>query len=139
MADAELLNVGYVVAGGLIGSLMITLFPYFTDKRAVEIQQSVIRMKQPETRTPEEQYLLDLKYPGFFDEYRFRFFFGLLTGIGATIAFLNSGLTGVSAMTASQAIFAGFTASGMFSALADKIVNVGSATLVKAKAAVANK
>lgn len=100
---------------------MITLFPYFLDKNAVETSKEQIRRKPEAQRTDDEKYLLALEYPGFFAEYKYRFFFGLIVGIGSVLAFLNTGLTSVSAMTYGQALFTGFTASGMFSALADKI------------------
>lgn len=117
----ELIGMAAVVFGGLAGSTMITLFPYFLDKNAVEANQEQIRRKPESDRTDDENYLLNLKYPGFFAEYKFRFGFGLLVGVGAVLAFLNSNLSGISAMTTGTALFAGFTASGMFSALADKI------------------
>lgn len=121
MADSELLGIAFVIFGGLAGATMITLFPYFMDKNAVETQKEQIRRKPEDQRTDDEKYLLALEYPGFFAEYKYRFLFGLITGIGSVIAFLNTGLTDVATMTYGQALFAGFTASGMFSALADKI------------------
>jgi hypothetical protein len=126
LADPELFNLAYVVVGGLIGSSLLTLFPYFNEKKLLEEKQAAIRAKPPETRTPEEQYIIDAKPQGFFEEYKYRFFFGLLAGVGLTLAFLQTGLTNVSGMTPGAAIFSGITASGFLSALADKIRSSGS-------------
>lgn len=117
----ELVNVGFIVLGGFIGSSLLTLFPYFMDKKNVEEQQAEIRKKAPEQRTPDENYLLEAKPAGFFSEYKYRFFFGLLAGVGSVLAFLQAGLSEVGNLTTGAAVFSGITASGFFSALADKI------------------
>jgi len=131
LADSELVNVGFVIVGGFIGSTIMTLFPYFTEKNAVEKEQADIRKKLPDTRTPEEKYLLEAVPPGFLAEYKYRFFFGLLAGIGSVIAFLQTDLANVGGMTAGAAVFSGITASGFLSGLADKIRSVGNGMVAK--------
>lgn len=116
-----LLNVGFVIFGGFIGSALITLFPYFMNKSKLETDKEAIRAKPEANRTPEETYLLDNKLPGFFEEYKYRFTFGLVSGIGISLAFIQSNLETVTNYTTGAAIFAGLTASGFMSALADKI------------------
>ena len=121
MADSQLINIGFVVFGGFIGSALVTLFPYFMDKGKLEQKQSEIYAKPEATRTPEEQYILTQKPRSFFDEYKYRFTFGLVSGIGISLAFIQTNLDTVGAYTTGQAIFSGLTASGFMSALADKI------------------
>jgi hypothetical protein len=120
LAD-ELVNIGFIIIGGFIGSSLLTLFPYFMDKKKTEELQAEIRKKAPEARTPEENYILESKPAGFFSEFKYRFFFGLLAGIGSVLAFLQAGLGEVGNLTTGAAVFSGITASGFFSALADKI------------------
>jgi len=115
------LNIGFVIFGGFIGAAIITLFPYFMDKSKREEAIVIIRDKTPETRTPEEKFLLENKLPGFFDEYKYRFSFGIIGGIGLVLAFLANNIDTVSTYTSGGAFVAGMTASGFFSALADKI------------------
>ena len=132
MAEQDLINLVFVVIGGLIGSALITLFPYFNGKKALEEQKEAINNKPPETRTPEEKFILEQQSQGFFEEYKYRFFFGLLSGIGLVLAFLQGSLADLGNLTTGGAIFAGITASGFLTALADKIRDTGTATTVKA-------
>ncbi len=131
--ESELANIGFVVVGGFIGSTMLTLFPYFMEKNAVEKQQSDIRKKPPADRTPEETYILDAVPIGFLAEYKYRFLFGLLAGIGSVLAFLQTDLANVGGMTHGAALFSGMTASGFLSALADKIRAVSSNVVATVK------
>lgn len=121
MADNELAQIIAVIAGGLVGSTILTLFPYFMGKGAIEKQQADIRAKPPEQRTPEEEYLLEIKYPGFWAEYKYRFSFGLLAGVASALASLNTGLEQVATMTGGQAFLFGLGTTGFFTALADRI------------------
>lgn len=117
-----LINIGFVVFGGFIGSALVTLFPYFMTKAKREEDLAAIRAKPEDVRTPEETYNLQNKLPGFFEEYKYRFTFGLVSGIGISLAFIQANTDAVNAYTtAGQSIFAGLTASGFMSALADKI------------------
>jgi hypothetical protein len=117
----ELLNVAFVIFGGFIGSALVTLFPYFMTKSKREEDLDAIRNKPEANRTPEETYMLNNKLPGFFEEYKYRFTFGLVSGIGLSLAFIQANEGVVTTYTTGQAIFAGLTASGFMSALADKI------------------
>jgi len=117
----ELINIGFVIFGGFIGSSIITLFPYFMDKGKLETRQAEIYAKPEATRTPEEQYLLTQKPRGFFEEYKYRFTFGLISGIGITLAFVSQNISTIGTYTSGAAVIAGLTASGFMSALADKI------------------
>jgi len=119
--DDIIVNIAFVVIGGLIGSSLVTLWPYFMNKSKREEEIALIRDKPEATRTPEEIFLLNQKLPGFFDEYKYRFSFGLFTGIGLSLAFVQMNVDTVTGYTSGQAIFAGLTASGFMSALADKI------------------
>jgi hypothetical protein len=116
-----LVNIGFVIFGGFIGSALVTLFPYFMNKSKREEDLAAIRDKPEASRTPEETYLLNNKLPGFFEEYKYRFTFGLVSGIGLSLAFIQANTAAVDTYTSGQAIFAGLTASGFMSALADKI------------------
>ena len=128
MVETELINAAAVVAGGLIGSAALTVFPYFMGKGAVEKQQQDIRMKPPETRTPEENYILSAQYPGFMQEYKWRFSFGLLGGLALTFAYLSSNVGTVGTLTTLQAIITGITTFGFLTALVDKIRSSGGNT-----------
>ena len=119
--EAEFINAAAVIIGGLIGSSALTLFPYFMDKGAVEKQQEAIRRKPETQRTDDEQYLLDMKYPGFMAEYKYRFFFGLLSGLGLTFAYLSSNVGSIGTLDTLQAMISGITTSGFLTAIADKI------------------
>ena len=110
-----------MVFGGFIGSALMTLFPYFLTKNKLETKQEEIYAKPEDQRTPEEKYILTQKSRGFFEEYKYRFTFGLVSGIGITLAFVVNNLPSVAAYTTGGAIVAGITASGFMSALADKI------------------
>ena len=131
MVETELINSAYVIVGGLIGTSTLTVFPYFMEKGAMEKQQEDIRKKAPDTRTAEENYLLDAKYPGFFAEYKYRFFFGLLSGLGLTFAYLSANVGSIATLSTLQAIIAGVTTSGFLTAVADKIRTVGTTETTK--------
>ena len=129
MADqlTEVLNVIAVIAGGIIGSALLTLFPYFMDKAAFEKQVSDIRRKPEASRTEEEKFLLTMEQQSFFAEYKFRFFFGLLAGVGTVLAWLASNRTSVETMDPLTGLLSGVTTSGFLTAIADKIRSSGSA------------
>lgn len=117
-----LINIGFVIFGGFIGSALVTLFPYFMQKAKREEDLAAIRAIPEANRTPEQIYDLQNKLPGFFEEYKYRFTFGLVSGVGISLAFIQANTDAVNQYTtAGQSIFAGLTASGFMSALADKI------------------
>ena len=134
----EVLNVISVIAGGIIGSALLTLFPYFMDKAQFEKQVSDIRRKPEDQRTEEEKFLLTIRPQSFFGEYKFRFFFGLLAGVGTVLAWLASNITQIGVMDPLTALLSGVTTSGFLTAIADKIRSSGSAlstAVMEAKAA----
>ena len=128
MVEAELINAAAVVAGGLIGSSALTVFPYFMGKGAIEKQQEDIRKKPPETRTPEENYLIEAEYPGFLQEYKYRFSFGLLAGLAVSFAYLASNTGNIGTLTTLQALLTGITTSGFLTSVADKMRAFGGNT-----------
>ena len=142
MADPllEAMNVIAVIAGGVIGSALLTLFPYFMDKAAFEKQVSDIKRKPVEQRTEDEKFLLTLEPQSFFQEYKFRFFFGLLAGVGTVLAWLAGNRASIGTMDTLTALLSGVTTSGFLTAVADKIRSSGSSlasAVQQAKGAVA--
>jgi len=120
MVDSSI--VGFLIFGGLVGALFLSLWPYLRKKQAFEAEIEAIREKPESERTDAEKFKLTIVPESFLQEYKFRFFFGLLVGIGASFAAIQSNLGGLTENTTSwEAFFGGLTASGFFTAIANEI------------------
>lgn len=98
-------------------------------KNAWEQEVQAIREKPEAERTDAEKYKLTVTPQSFWQEYRYRFMFGLITGIGATLAAIQGLLGGINESTTTfSAFFQGMTASGFFTAVADKVRSTGTVT-----------
>ena len=123
MLDATVAG-ALVIIGGLSGSLLLTLFDYFRGKKAFEEQIDAIKAKPEANRTEEEKYLLSQEnnQQSFFQEYKFRLGFGVIVGSVTVLSMFDSIVSGLKTdASALQVFIAGMTASGFFSAVADKI------------------
>ena len=126
---ANEITIGFLVFGGFIGAIILTVFPYFMRKNAWEQEVQAIREKPEAERTDAEKYKLTITPQSFWQEYRYRFMFGLITGIGATLAAIQGLLGGINESTTTfSAFFQGMTASGFFTAVADKVRSTGTVT-----------
>lgn len=120
--------IGFLVFGGFVGTTILSLFPYFMRKNAWETEIQAIKEKPESERTEIEKHKLTIVPQTFWQEYKYRFLFGLITGIGTTLAAIQGLAGGINeSTTAFAAFFSGMTASGFFTAVADKVRTTGSA------------
>jgi hypothetical protein len=111
-----------VIVGGLSGSLLLTLFDYFRGRKAYEEEIQAILAKPEANRTEEEKYKLTVQPQSFFQSYKFRLGFGVIVGSVTVLSMFDSIVSGIPTdSSALQVFIAGMTASGFFSAVADKI------------------
>ena len=121
MLDATIAG-ALVIVGGLSGSLLLTLFDYFRGKKATEEEIAAILAKPEAARTDEEKYKLTVPQQSFFQAYKFRLGFGVIVGSVTVLSMFDSIVSGIKTdASALQVFIAGMTASGFFSAVADKV------------------
>jgi len=113
---------GLIIIGGLTGSAVLTLFDYFRQEKARQERTNEILGKPETARTDEEKYFLTIPKQSFFQAFKFRLGFGVIAGVTAVLATYDSVLSGLKTdATGIQVFIAGMTASGFFTAIADKI------------------
>jgi len=111
-----------VIVGGLSGSLLLTLFDYFRERKAFEEEISAIKAKPEANRTEEEKYKLTVVPASFLQSYKFRLGFGVIVGSVTVLGMFDSILAGLKTdATALQVFITGMGVSGFFSSVADKI------------------
>ena len=121
--------IGFLIFGGFVGAIILSLFPYFQRKNAWEQEVQAIIEKPESERTDAEKHKLTIVPQSFWQEYRYRFIFGLITGVGSSLAAIQGLLGGINeSTTAFTAFFSGLTAAGFFTALADKVRSTGTTT-----------
>ena len=119
---ANEITIGFLIFGGFIGAIILSLFPYFQRKNAWETEIQAIKEKPESERTDAEKFKLTVTPQTFWQEYKYRFTFGLITGIGASLAAIQGLIGGINeSTTAFSAFFSGLTASGFFTALASAV------------------